>query len=304
VSQILATLQDIQYFPADYLHQAGAQLHLDGESGVEGYLRELVRVHSMPLSENRHALMPQASPELQAEVLALMRDDRECYNFVSVSRRCIPKPSPQKESPSSERNADSSQTSEKTSEKVDIQPPAVGGAHTDASAEGYLTQFRGLFPEGHALGTPAPGRKRRVVLLKFWRNIADSPIVNHHLAMLDKSSLADSDIQPAEIDFRGFKIKQNRLKGNVDTDKLQWVYFPRMQRDEVICFQQGDLTLHGPGLNGAPPKVTFPTSRQDHATFHGAFLDPTAPSDAAPRQSIEAAAFVFLPEEPESTSRL
>lgn len=285
-SAILATLQHVKLFPATYLHQAGLWLHFDGESGVDAYLKQLVQANSAPLSQNPYALMPEASPELQAEVLSLMRDDTEYYNFVSVTRQYIPKPDPQGEPPS------------------EFQPPAVGGAHTDVSAEGYLDQFRQGFPEGHPLGTPAAGRQRRVVFLKFWRNIADSPIVNHHLAMLDKSSLGDSDIHQAEIDFKGFRIKQNRLNADVDPDKLQWVYFPRMQRDEVICFQQGDLTLHGPALNGSPPTATFPASGQDHATFHGAFLDPMAPSDAAPRKSIEAAAFVFLPEESDLVSRL
>lgn len=286
ISAILATFQHIKLYPATYLHQAGLWLHFDGECGVDNYLEQLVQVNSAPSSQNPYAVMPEASPEVQAEVLSLMRNDTEYYNFLSVARRCIPKPDPQGEPPS------------------DFQPPAVGGAHTDVSAEGYLDQFRAGFPEGHVLGTPAAGRQRRVVFLKFWRNIADSPIVNHHLAMLDKSSLVDSDIHQGEIDFKGMRIKQNRLNADIDLDKLQWVYFPCMLRDEVICFQQGDLTLHGPGLTGSLPTVTFPASRQDHATFHGAFLDPSAPSDAAPRQSIEAAAFVFLPEEPDLSSRL
>mmetsp|Transcript_47709 Transcript_47709/g.102227 ORF Transcript_47709/g.102227 Transcript_47709/m.102227 type:complete len:444 (+) Transcript_47709:88-1419(+) len=275
VSQILATLQYVSVFPADYLHKAGTQLHLEGEGGVEAYLAQLVQL-----------TMPEASPGLQAEVLSLMRDDTKYYSFVSVARQYIPKPNAQRR------------------DKVHFEPPAVGGAHTDVSAESYLSQFRDVFPEGHAFGTPAPGRQRRVVFLKFWRNIADSPIVNHHLAILDKSSLADSDIHEVDFSFKGIRIKQNRLNANIDLDKLQWVYFPRMQRDEVICFQQGDVTLHGPGLNGTPPKATFPKFRQDHATFHGAFLDPMPPSNAAPRQSIEAAAYVFLPEEPEITARL
>lgn len=151
------------------------------------------------------------------------------------------------------------------------------------------------------MSAPLPGTKRRVVFLKFWRNIADTPIENHHLAVLDKRSIQDDDVCEGEINFAGFNLKQNRLKEDVDAAKLRWVYFPRMQRDEVLCFQQGDLTIHG-GIDA--PTFKFPEHVVDHATFHGAFEDPGAPADAVPRRSFEAGVFVFLPEEPETMSRL
>jgi len=185
-----------------------------------------------------------------------------------------------------------------------FQPAVLGGAHTDVSADGYLDQFRQLVPEDHELGMPSPGKKRRVVFLKFWRSIVEAPVANHHLAVLDKSSLRDSDIHEGESNFKGFKIKQNRLNGDVDADGLRWVYFPNMQRDELICFQQGDLTMHSAGCNGQSSKITFPEHRQDHATFHTAFEDPMAPAGVAPRQSIETAVYVFFPEEPETLSKL
>lgn len=134
--------------------------------------------------------------------------------------------------------------------------------------------------------------------------MADSPILNHHLAVLDKTSLYDSDIQEGEINFKGFNIKQNRMRSDIDVDRLRWIFFPEMDRDEILCFQQGDLTMHGPDDVSQPTHITFPELRQDHATFHGAFEDPTAPRDAPPRRSIEAAAFVFLPEEPDVRSKL
>merc|ERR1719210_1294848 len=94
------------------------------------------------------------------------------------------------------------------------------------------------------------------------------------------------------------------MNSAVNAEKLNWVYFPRMQRDEVLCFQQGDLTMSCSGDDGSQAsRITFPDLRQDHATFHGAFEDPTAPSGVPPRQSIEAGAFVFLPEEPAAPSR-
>jgi len=276
-------------FPKDYLKRIGTQLHLEGRRGEEAYLKETVAGHSMSKEHNPHALMPGASEELQEEVLTLLRDS-EHYGYLAVAKRVVPVPG----SETGDQDGD---------EAVAFQPPAVGGAHTDVNAEEYLKQFRGSVPEEHALGTPAPGRKRRVVFLKFWRNIADMPIVNHHLAMLDKSSIGDSNIHEAEINFKGMSIRQNRLNSDVDEGSLNWVYFPHMQRDEIICFQQGDMTMHG-RIGDEPPKVIFPESRQDHSTFHGAFVDPSAPSDAPPRQSIEVAAYVFLPEEPLASSKM
>jgi hypothetical protein len=289
---MIAVFTYVDMFPADYREKLGRQLHCEGEHGVEDFIREWVETHSLSKSQNPHALMPDASPSLQAEVTSLLCSDLDHFRFVARARCAVPKPG---EEPGDDRPAEDEPA--RRSEPAAFQPPAVGGGHTDVSAEGYLNQLRGKFPEGHKMSAVSPGHKRRVLFLKFWRNIVETPIVNHHLAMCDKSSLDDSDMYEHEINFKGMPIKQNRFKGDVDAGKLRWVYFPCMQMDEVLCFQQGDLTLHGPTSGDLHQRVSFPELRQNHATFHGAFEDPTAPLDAPPRQSIECASFVFLPEE-------
>ena len=58
----------------------------------------------------------------------------------------------------------------------------------------------------------------------------------------------------------------------------RWYYFPRMRPDEVLVFKiydSGDARI-----NGVP---------------HTAFVDPTSPPDAAPRQSIEVRTISFIP---------
>jgi len=238
-------------------------------------------------------LMPDASPSLKAEVTSLLLNEADHYRFVERARCALL------------QEGDGEGKSEGDGEgKSAVQPPAVGGGHTDVSADGFLTQFRQQIPEDHPMSAVSPGYKRRVLFLKFWRNMVEAPIVNHHLAVLDKRSLEDSDMHEGEITFKGFNIKQNQLNSDVDFAKLRWVYFPCMQRDEVLCFQQGDLTLHGPAGGDVQQRVSFPELRQDHATFHGAFYDPTAPSHAPARQSIECAAFGFLPQEPDTPARL
>jgi len=281
VCQMVKSFEFLDLYPEDYKQTIGRQLHLEGFAGIEAYLTTLVEGNSVSREVNAYALMPDANAELQAEVMSLLRESKY-YDFVPRAKRLVPYPT----------------DSTDTSASVTFQPPALGGGHTDVNAEGYLQQLQAAIPDGHDLCKPSTGCKRRVVFLKFWRNISETPIQNHHLAVLDKTSIVDSDIHEDEINFKGIVIKQNRLNADVNDAKLRWVYFPNMNRDEVLCFQQGDLTLHSSG------DASFPEFRQHHATFHGAFEDPTASKDVAPRQSIESAAFIFLPEEPEVVSKL
>lgn len=288
VSQMIAVFNWVEHFPSAYMDKLRRQLQSEGEQGVEDFVKEWVDAHSAPKDLNPHALMPNASPALKAEVTSLLLHEVDHYRFIARARCAIL------------QEGDGAEKSEKSA----FQPPAVGGGHTDVSADGYLQQFRGAIPEDHPMSAVSPGYKRRVLFLKFWRNMVETPIVNHHLAVLDKTSLDDSDMHEGEITFKGMDIKQNQFNSDVDFANLRWVYFPCMQRDEVLCFQQGDLTLHGPAGGALKQRVSFPEMRQDHATFHGAFHDPTAPLDAPARQSIECAAFVFLPEEPDTPARL
>jgi hypothetical protein len=57
-----------------------------------------------------------------------------------------------------------------------------------------------------------------------------------------------------------------------------WFYFPEMQRDEAIVFKVYDSQTHG--------RARF--------TPHTSFIDPSTPSDAPPRQSIEVRTFAFF----------
>lgn len=287
VAKMLSAYNHIVHFPKDYRERSQRQLQDEGSAGVEAFLRELVEGHSMSLDENPHALLPGAGSELQEEVLALLRDDPD-YDFVAKSKKAM--------------SWLGGAAGSGAPKKPELQPVALG-IHTDVSAQGCLNQFKGAFNSKHPLGSVAPGKKRRILFLKFWRSIdTEQPVQNHHLAMLDKSSFDDSEISELEIIFNGFPIKQYRLDGS-SRDKHHWVYFPSMKHDEIICFQQGDMTMHAGVCSESggksTPSVTFPRSRQDHATFHTSFVDPTAPTGAPPRESVEAAAFVFFPEEPD-----
>jgi hypothetical protein len=277
VSQLIAVFDYVDYFPSDYKDKLRRQLQSEGEQGVEDFVKEWVEAQSQPKSDNPHALMPDASPALKAEVTSLLLNEVDHYRFVARARCALLQ---EKKTADVSADVSADKSASKPADKSAFQPPAVGSAHTDVSAEGFLRQFRQQFPQDHPMSAVSPGHKRRVLFLKFWRNMVEAPIVNHHLAMLDKSSLDDSDVHEHEINFKGMPIKQNRFNDDVDFAKLRWVYFPCMRRDEVLCFQQGDLTIHGSESGDLEQRVSFPELRQDHATFHGAFHDPTAPAHA------------------------
>lgn len=91
VSEMLAVFECVDKFPTQYKKRIGQQLHYDEQGGAEGFLQEWVAAHSMPKAENKYALMPEASPELAAEVSSLLRDD-EYFSFLMRVRCMIPKP--------------------------------------------------------------------------------------------------------------------------------------------------------------------------------------------------------------------
>ncbi len=59
----------------------------------------------------------------------------------------------------------------------------------------------------------------------------------------------------------------------------RWVYFSRMQPDEVILIRVHDSANDG----------------RARLSFHTSFANPEAPADAPPRESIEVRALVFFP---------
>lgn len=110
---------------------------------------------------------------------------------------------------------------------------------------------------------------RHFAIINFWRSVGGTPILNHHLAVLDPRSLQPEDIVPKEDVDDQDKSQHLRLIAN-DTQK--WLYFPNMVSNEVLAFTQYDTREEDSAL------------RQ---TFHSAFKDPTCPADAPPRQSVE-----------------
>jgi hypothetical protein len=134
-------------------------------------------------------------------------------------------------------------------------------------------------------------RKGRFLYINAWRNIADAPIENDHLAILDQTSTVGPE-DYIESDYHGmdpktgykYSIFQYGLNEK-NSDQHRWHYFSKMMKDEVILFKQLDSD---PKLSG-------------RISFHTAFKDPKAAADLPCRQSIEARAMAFFPDHEPNT---
>ena len=86
-----------------------------------------------------------------------------------------------------------------------IDPPAVGGMHTDASEASGFSTVQNVFQmmaddERIAL----TGNRYELYYLNLWRNVDPlHPIRNYHLALLDRSSLSRDDVRISELEFDG-----------------------------------------------------------------------------------------------------
>jgi hypothetical protein len=115
--------------------------------------------------------------------------------------------------------------------------------------------------------------KGRVQVINLWRPIR-GPVLDAPLAMADGRTVAPDDLVASDL------IYPNR-KGEIYTVRYnpahRWYYVPRMTADEALLVKCYDSATDGRTRFGP----------------HTAFIDPTAPADAAPRESIEVRTLVF-----------
>ncbi len=145
----------------------------------------------------------------------------------------------------------------------------VLSAHNDYTEWSGPQRVRDVLPEeAEAL------LKGRFAIIQVWRAI-NRPIESNPLAMADARSVAFEDFLVAERHHPGRIGQTYRLRHN---PAHQWFYFPRMRRDEAIVFK------------------VYDSAKDGRARFapHTAFVDPTTPPGAAPRQSIEARTLAFF----------
>jgi hypothetical protein len=110
--------------------------------------------------------------------------------------------------------------------------------------------------------------KHRFAEINVWRPIR-GPVQSTPLAVCDARSIAREDLIPIELKHEVYMVRFSA--GH------RWFYFPQMETNETLLIKGFDSMEDG--------RARF--------TAHAAFEDPTAPSSAPARESIEARALVF-----------
>jgi hypothetical protein len=115
---------------------------------------------------------------------------------------------------------------------------------------------------------------RRYVFINVWRPIGHT-VIDTPLALCDAGSFTDDDLIMTDL------VYEDRL-GEIASVRYapshRWVFFSRMTSEEVVLIKCHDTARDG----------------RARLSFHSAFNDPTAPADAAPRQSIEIRTIAFF----------
>jgi hypothetical protein len=115
--------------------------------------------------------------------------------------------------------------------------------------------------------------KGRVQVINLWRPIR-GPLRDAPLALCDAKSVAASDLVASDLIYPNRNGETYSVTFNPEH---RWFYFPEMTADEALLLKCYDSASDG--------RARFAP--------HTAFVDPTTPKDAAPRESIELRTLVF-----------
>lgn len=115
--------------------------------------------------------------------------------------------------------------------------------------------------------------KGRVQVINLWRPIR-GPVHDTPLALCDATSVAVGDLVASDLVYPNRNGETYSVKFNSDH---RWFYFPEMTADEALLLKCYDSATDG----------------RSRFAPHTAFVDPTTPKDAPPRESIELRMLVF-----------
>jgi hypothetical protein len=140
--------------------------------------------------------------------------------------------------------------------------------HVDHTAKSGPQRVRDWFPE-----EAEQLLRGRVQIINLWRPIR-GPLRDAPLAVCDAQTVSPNDLVPSDLIY---PHRVGEIYGVKYNPAHRWFYVAEMRADEVLLLKCYDSELDG------------------RARFlpHTAFIDPTTPSDAPPRESIELRALVF-----------
>jgi hypothetical protein len=112
-----------------------------------------------------------------------------------------------------------------------------------------------------------------VQIINLWRPIR-GPVLDAPLAVADARSVRSADLVPSDLVYPDRTGEIYHVRYN---PAHHWFFVRAMQPDEVLLLK------------------CFDSAEDGRARFapHSAFIDPSAPADAPPRESIELRALVF-----------
>lgn len=144
----------------------------------------------------------------------------------------------------------------------------VSRVHVDHTAKSGPQRVRDFFgDEAEEL------LKGRIEVVNIWRPIR-GPLKDSPLAVCDAESVEPKDLVPSDLVYRD---RVGETYGVAYNPAHRWFYAPDMQSTEALLLKCFDSKTDG-------------TAR---FSPHTAFVDPTTPPDAAPRESIELRTLVF-----------
>jgi hypothetical protein len=146
----------------------------------------------------------------------------------------------------------------------------VKSVHNDYTVRSGPQRVRDLLEAAEAQAR----LQRRFAVINVWRPIR-GPVEDMPLAVCDARSMVPRDFVATDLKYRD---RTGEVYSVVFSPTHRWFYFPRMQRHEALLLKCYDSLEDG--------RARF--------TAHTAFVDPTAPRDAAARESIEARTLVFF----------
>jgi hypothetical protein len=115
--------------------------------------------------------------------------------------------------------------------------------------------------------------KGRVQVINLWRPIR-GPVRDTPLALCDATSVAAGDLVASDLIYPNRSGETYSVKFS---QQHRWFYFPEMTADEALLLKCYDSAIDG--------RARFAP--------HTAFVDPTTPANAPPRESIELRTLVF-----------
>jgi hypothetical protein len=144
----------------------------------------------------------------------------------------------------------------------------VARVHVDHTEKSGPQRVRDLIPaEAEEL------LKGRVQIINLWRPIR-GPLLDSPLAVCDARTVTPNELVASDLVYPHRVGETYSVKYNPDH---RWFYVPRMTAGEILLLKCFDSKVDG--------RARFAP--------HSAFADPTTPSDAPPRESIELRTLVF-----------